>query len=46
MWQAPITFLQPAITMPKVEALMTCPTCGGRAIDVSLDSNLAGPNLQ
>jgi hypothetical protein len=34
-WQAPISFLPPATTLEKVAALMACPTCGGRNIEVA-----------
>lgn len=34
MWRAPIMFLPRATTLSKVEALMACPVCGGRVIEV------------
>jgi Zn finger protein HypA/HybF involved in hydrogenase expression len=34
-WLAPISFLPPATTLAKVEALMACPACGGRDVNVS-----------
>ncbi|WP_294537704.1 hypothetical protein [uncultured Rhodoblastus sp.] len=33
-WQPPITFFPPATTIDKVAALMVCPTCGGRDIEI------------
>jgi Zn finger protein HypA/HybF involved in hydrogenase expression len=33
-WLSPITFLPPATTITKVAALMLCPICGGRDIEV------------
>jgi DNA-directed RNA polymerase subunit RPC12/RpoP len=34
-WLAPITILPPATTLPKIEALMVCPICGSRNVDVA-----------
>jgi uncharacterized Zn finger protein (UPF0148 family) len=33
-WQPPITFLPPATTLDKIAALMVCPTCGGRDVEI------------
>ena len=38
-WRSPITFLPPATTLEKVAALMICPTCGGRDIEVEAPGN-------
>ena len=34
MWRSPITILPDGTTLAKVAALMMCPTCGGRDIEV------------
>jgi hypothetical protein len=34
-WRAPITMLPPATTLAKIEALMVCPACGCRNVDVA-----------
>jgi hypothetical protein len=33
-WRSPITFLPQATTLEKVAALVMCPTCGARDIEV------------
>jgi Zn finger protein HypA/HybF involved in hydrogenase expression len=33
-WRPPITFLPPATTLATIEALMVCPACGGRDIEI------------
>jgi Zn finger protein HypA/HybF involved in hydrogenase expression len=33
-WLSPITFLPPATTIAKVAALMLCPTCDARDVEV------------
>ncbi len=33
-WRAPISFLPAATSLEKIAELMSCPTCGGREIDV------------
>jgi Zn finger protein HypA/HybF involved in hydrogenase expression len=44
-WLSPITFLPPATTLSKVAALMICPTCGGREIEVALMPTCAGATV-
>jgi Zn finger protein HypA/HybF involved in hydrogenase expression len=34
LWRSPITVLPPATSLTKTAALMICPTCGGRDIEV------------
>jgi len=34
LWRAPIHILPPATTLAKIAALMVCPNCGGRHVDV------------
>ncbi len=34
IWRSPIAFLPPATALRKIGELMTCPTCGGRGIEV------------
>ena len=34
-WRAPIHILPPATTLAKVAALMLCPNCGGRHVEVT-----------
>jgi Zn finger protein HypA/HybF involved in hydrogenase expression len=34
-WRAPIYILPPATTLARVAALMACPNCGGRHVDVT-----------
>ena len=33
-WRSPISFLPSATSLEKIAELMSCPTCGGREIDV------------
>jgi Zn finger protein HypA/HybF involved in hydrogenase expression len=33
-WQAPISFLPPGTTVAKVEALMACPRCNSRRVEI------------
>jgi hypothetical protein len=46
LWRAPITFLPPATGLRKVAALMLCPRCGGREIEVSTSGNESSGRLQ
>jgi Zn finger protein HypA/HybF involved in hydrogenase expression len=41
-WQTPIKFLPPATSLAKVAALMVCPTCGGRDVEIQEPIWLAG----
>jgi Zn finger protein HypA/HybF involved in hydrogenase expression len=34
-WRPPITFLPPATTLSQIAALMACPNCGGRDVEVA-----------
>lgn len=33
-WRVPIAFLPQTTTIPKIESLLACPTCGHRYIEV------------
>jgi hypothetical protein len=41
MWAAPIDFLPPATDLRKVAALIICPICRGR--DIEVDPSLINP---
>jgi hypothetical protein len=38
LWKAPIHILPRTTTLAKISALMACPNCGGRHVDVTVAS--------
>lgn len=46
LWRTPISFLRPATGLRKMAALMLCPSCRGREIEVSPQRNESGGRLQ
>jgi Zn finger protein HypA/HybF involved in hydrogenase expression len=45
-WHAPITFLPSATTLAKIAALMACPTCGGREVEIQIPVGPKGRSIQ
>ena len=45
-WRPPITFLPPATTLNKIAALMVCPACGGRDIEIQEPVRFEGRSVQ
>ena len=41
-WRAPISFLPATTSLEKIAELMSCPTCGGRKIDVGPAAEVKG----